>query len=410
MGNAAARFGLWIVIALTTALGIYTETRAAGSFARLAVLVSLAVAGMIMLERRRSLELHVRQQTERQSLIEMCRIERERTEELERLLQFAAEVGNSTELEHLQRAIHEALAPLLRTRDIWLTARIRGWHEIFREKVVESGTPPKGHRGWETFPLRVGGKAIGVLGVAQDHGPFTERERRFMTYAASIIAIALNKVQLFQAIKQQSVTDALTGCITRSHGLDLLARELRRAARSGTRVSLLMIDADHFKGINDRYGHLCGDTVLRHIGRVLRTAVRATDLPCRYGGEEFLVLLPETSSSGAAKVAETIRRELSAAPVTCGGSMVPVTISCGVAMAGAGEIDPSGLIGRADAALYEAKSAGRNCVHVHGEPRRETRPARLPTELLPYERRDANRPDRRRRPWGRRSTDATSVH
>jgi diguanylate cyclase (GGDEF)-like protein len=226
-----------------------------------------------------------------------------------------------------------------------------------------------------------------------------------MTYAASITAIALKNVQLFDAIREQSVTDALTGCATRSHGLELLGRELRRAARSGTTVSLLMIDADGFKAINDSYGHLCGDAVLRYVGGVLRSSVRATDVPCRYGGEEFLILLPETSSGGAAKLAESIRRTLAAAKVPCDASTVTVTVSCGVATTRAGEIDASALIGRADAALYEAKSAGRNRVHVDGEPRQETRPSRDPAEWLGRERRNPNRPDRRRHSGGRRRTD-----
>lgn len=409
MRNPAAKLGLWIIVALATALGIYTETRDLWQFARLTALVSIAAGGILLLERRSHLQRRAQAEAERRALGERATAERDKTEELERLLEFAADVGSSTDLEHLQRTIHKALAPLLRTHDIWLTARVRGWQEIFREIGIDKQTTAKG-RGWETFPLRAGGKAIGVLGVAQADGPFSARERRFMTYAASIIAIALNKVQLFEAIKQQSITDALTGCTTRNHGLEILGRELRRAARSGTTVSLLMIDADHFKQINDRYGHQCGDAVLRHMGQILKRAVRATDLPCRYGGEEFLILLPETSSSGAAKVAETIRRELAATPVTCGAAAVSVTISCGVATTAAGEVEPSGLIGRADAALYEAKSTGRNRVHVYGEPRQETRPPRVPAEWPSQERRDRARPDRRRQPWGRRSGDPAQVH
>ena len=409
MGQLSARISVWIVLAVAVAVGIYIETPAPGAFLRICAMVAVAAVGIGLFERRLWLEQRAKAEAEREALSDAWHSEKERADEFERLLHFAEHVGNSTDLEQLRRAIQDALPPLVSTRDIWLTARVGGWHEVFRDGVTDDSPTARSRRGWETFPLRAGGKAIGVLGMAQGAGPFTPRQRRFTTYAASVIAIALKNVQLFQALKAQSVTDMLTGCATRSHGLELLGRELRRAARSGTTASLLMIDADHFKAVNDRHGHLCGDAALSHIGRVLRGSMRATDLPIRYGGEEFLVLLPETSTAGAAKVAESIRQAIAGDTVACGSSNVSVTVSCGITATLAGELDPLTVIGRADAALYIAKSAGRNRIHVHGEPRQESRPNRVESRWSASERREPTRGDRRQRGWGRRSTDEREI-
>jgi diguanylate cyclase (GGDEF)-like protein len=119
--------------------------------------------------------------------------------------------------------------------------------------------------------------------------------------------------------------------------------------------------------VNDRYGHLCGDAALAGVGAKMREVLRGSDLKCRYGGEEFLVLLPETPLEGAKRVADTLRRELEEMPINWKGETVRVTASFGVAMAMPAEIDGPALIGRADAALYRAKDQGRNCVRLSME-------------------------------------------
>ena len=111
-------------------------------------------------------------------------------------------------------------------------------------------------------------------------------------------------------MRENSLRDGLTGCFNRTHAIEVIDTELRRARRSQAPVSLIMFDIDHFKEINDRYGHLCGDAVLAAVGARMRDVLRGSDLKCRYGGEEFLVLLPETPLEGAKRVAETLRREL----------------------------------------------------------------------------------------------------
>ena len=161
-----------------------------------------------------------------------------------------------------------------------------------------------------------------------------------------------------------AVTDQLTGLHNRRYMAGQLEALVRRAQRGGDPVAALMVDIDHFKKINDTYGHDVGDEVLREFAARLASNVRAIDLPCRYGGEEFTVIMPDTELADAERIAERIRLHVAGAPfrVAHGREILSVTISIGVA-ASLGEADsPEALLKRADAAVYEAKAAGRNRV------------------------------------------------
>ena len=171
-------------------------------------------------------------------------------------------------------------------------------------------------------------------------------------------------VQRLRPAPAAGAVDALTGCLTVSHGTELIDIELRRARRYGRPAALLFIDLDRFKQINDRCGHALGDAALRAVGAALKSALRGSDLCCRYGGDEFLVLLPETPPEGARHVAESLRRKLAGIAVERPGGAVHVTASIGVAPARPGELDGASLVARADAAMYRAKRAGRNTVRV----------------------------------------------
>jgi diguanylate cyclase (GGDEF)-like protein len=130
---------------------------------------------------------------------------------------------------------------------------------------------------------------------------------------------------------------------------------------------MIMFDLDHFKDINDRYGHLAGDAVLNAVGKRMKEVLRGSDLKCRYGGEEFLVLLPETPLHGARRVAETLRREIAERPVPWAGEGLTITASFGLAQTIPGEVNVQAVIARADQALYRAKDDGRNCVRIAAE-------------------------------------------
>ncbi len=179
-----------------------------------------------------------------------------------------------------------------------------------------------------------------------------------------------------EQLTRLATTDALTGLANRRHLLAELEKELRRAARSGRPLSVLMVDLDHFKGVNDRYGHAAGDAALVAVAGRCLARLRAIDLCGRIGGEEFVVLLPETGAEGAATTAERLCADLAGTSIDTAAGPLHVTISIGVASHlprtpqpdEAADEETQGavqaLLQRADRALYEAKAGGRNCVRV----------------------------------------------
>jgi two-component system, cell cycle response regulator len=163
-----------------------------------------------------------------------------------------------------------------------------------------------------------------------------------------------------QRLAEQALTDELTGLANRRHGGHQLAREIAIGVRQGRELALVRVDVDHFKSINDTHGHQAGDEVLAEVARRLTGAVRGGDELARWGGDEFVAILPGTDKPGAQRAAERLRAAIAAAPVQAAGTSLPVTISVGWAH-WAGDT-PDDLLARADQALYAAKDAGRNTV------------------------------------------------
>ena len=180
----------------------------------------------------------------------------------------------------------------------------------------------------------------------------------------AFVGVAVRNVQLLAESKDDSVRDSLTRWFNRGYAIEVLRNDLRRAARTRQAPSVVMFDLDGFKTLNDTRGHLQGDTTLQTVARTIDGMLRGSDLRCRYGGDEFLVLLPETPVNGAAQVAEHIREAITSLNLSTGRPGEPLTCSIGVATAQAGELEPEHLIERADAALYKAKREGRNRVVV----------------------------------------------
>ncbi|MBF0143463.1 MAG: diguanylate cyclase [Magnetococcales bacterium] len=177
--------------------------------------------------------------------------------------------------------------------------------------------------------------------------------------SASLIRDVTEEKKLEEQLRAMSFTDKLTGIFNRRHMEDVLGKEYSRSQRYGTELSILFFDVDHFKKFNDTYGHDMGDRVLVEIGRTAKEAFRVPDVPCRYGGEEFCIILPNTGSRGAYAAAEAFRKRIEQMPV----DGVHVTVSIGVAtLPDAGSESPEAFLKAADTALYEGKRAGRNRV------------------------------------------------
>jgi diguanylate cyclase (GGDEF)-like protein len=183
-----------------------------------------------------------------------------------------------------------------------------------------------------------------------------------------LAAMTIAGLNLRAKLENQSIRDGLTRLFNRHFMAIALEREVHRALRSTTPLAVLMIDVDHFKAFNDTFGHEAGDTVLREVAECFRQSVRSEDVVCRYGGEEFIIILPETNEETAIERAELIRQAISKLRVRSKGETLrQISVSIGIAMYPAPARDATDLVRLADRALYDAKHAGRDRVHVARE-------------------------------------------
>ncbi|GIF02109.1 hypothetical protein Ari01nite_95730 [Paractinoplanes rishiriensis] len=220
---------------------------------------------------------------------------------------------------------------------------------------------PEPAASWLVVPLIARGVRRGVLLVASARPEaYGETDLEIVAALAGQAMAAYDNALLFAQVNEHARIDALTGIANRRHFFDLAGGELADAHRYQNRLAAVMLDIDHFKKINDTYGHQAGDEVIREVVRRLAATGRPGDLLARYGGEEFVLLLPDVGDDAAA-IAERLRADVAAGPVGTAAGDVPVTISIGVA-----HLDPAeridALLARADACLYQAKTSGRNRV------------------------------------------------
>lgn len=217
-----------------------------------------------------------------------------------------------------------------------------------------------GPRSWLAVPVAPRGEAVGVVLLgSQDAGSYTEVEIEVAAAMAQQAAVAHDNAELFSRVRQLATTDVLTGLSTRRHFWEMAEQQLATASRHDRPLAVMMLDVDHFKTVNDTYGHAAGDAVLRVISERMRAMVRESDVVGRYGGEEFALMLPETTD--AAPLAERLRAAVAGTEVPTDQGAVRVTISVGVSYRRAGD-DLDRLLGRADSALYRSKAEGRNRV------------------------------------------------
>jgi diguanylate cyclase (GGDEF)-like protein len=315
--------------------------------------------------------------------------ERSRSQELERLVAFGRALGSAIDPPALRQNLWRYLPLFAVEHEFWLLTRHGDRWERFLQDATAPGqqsaevmeaaaTKAMGHPGRVDprgegidagedvcFPMVVGETTVGVMGI-RNAPALTPGQRRALAAAAALVAIALRNVQLLAETRDNSLRDGLTGCFNRKHALESLDLEMRRARRTDRPLSLVILDIDNFKQINDQHGHLAGDTILAAVGRLLGRVLRVTDIKCRYGGDEFLVILPDTPLPGAKPVTESLLRGLSELRFPLESETVSISASAGLAVATPDQGSAIEFLARADEALYRAKRAGRNQFAVSG--------------------------------------------
>jgi len=203
------------------------------------------------------------------------------------------------------------------------------------------------------------------LGVLLYKGLEAKDKEKFAILAHQF-ALALRRLKLYKDIETLAITDGLTGVYTRRYFIERFDEEIQRSALRKSSLSFLMIDADNFKSVNDQYGHLAGDQVLKEISNIIQENVREIDIVGRFGGEEFCVVLPDTDLEGSRLVAERIRKSAEKRVIKAYDSTLRVTLSIGLAIYPSDGKLLEEMMDKADWALYRAKSQGRNCVVAFG--------------------------------------------
>lgn len=226
-------------------------------------------------------------------------------------------------------------------------------------------------RSFLSLPLVVKAEVLGVINFGRGEvGAFSATDVKMLSLVAHQVALAVANARLYTKTRELSVKDDLTGVYNRRHFQQMLQMEWKRAVRFGRELSVIMLDVDHFKNYNDTHGHLKGDDVLRHLGKLLLKNLREVDTVARFGGEEFVLLLPDTDKHGAIAVAEKVRKLVEAHRFeehATNGPMITISAGLSTFPDDVGEMED--LVDDADIALYRAKEAGRNRVVCYAEPK-----------------------------------------
>jgi len=220
-------------------------------------------------------------------------------------------------------------------------------------------------------PMMAQYEALGILHLsapvtAGQPAPFSQSELRLVDSVAQEIALPLANVKMREILREQALHDPLTGLYNRRYFQEALDREIRRSVRKQSSVGLVMLDVDHFKALNDTHGHTAGDALLRGLSALLQSRVRSADILCRYGGDEFSIIMPEASLDDTLKRAEELRAAARLLSTELGGrTLAGVTISLGAAAFPTHGFTVEMLIKEADSALYSAKASGRDQVKAN---------------------------------------------
>lgn len=259
----------------------------------------------------------------------------------------------------------QEVASVINPKDCWALRRGRPHWSVGEFLALDCSHARVRNLAHVCLPLMAQGSAKGLLHLELPYEHDVERdsaESRFVNAVADHLGLAIANVTLRERLQTQSIRDALTGCFNRRYLEETLVRELRRADRERIPISVVLIDLDHFKSFNDNYGHIVADEVLVELGELLRAAFRTEDVVCRFGGEEFVIVLPGATAEQTMMRMDDLRTRVHGLPA---GQKVgrKITFSAGVATAPDHSMDPDGLLRLADSAMYKAKSGGRDrCV------------------------------------------------
>ncbi|MFN3490956.1 MAG: diguanylate cyclase, partial [Anaerolineales bacterium] len=247
---------------------------------------------------------------------------------------------------------------VIETSKPYILGDVQSQYSAFRE-------PQNQHiHSWLGVPLSVQDKIIGLLAIdSAKPNNFTEEDANLALVFANQVAVALENARIYQETQAQAIMDTLTKIYNRRGLFQLGEFEFQRARRINRPFSVMILDIDHFKRINDQYSHAIGDQILQSFAERCQKNLRTIDLFGRYGGEEFVILLPETNLQAAQVIAERLRQSIMNAPFASDAGGLRITASIGIAEAHQNE-DLNNLVQRADAALYKAKNSGRNCVVI----------------------------------------------
>jgi diguanylate cyclase (GGDEF)-like protein len=223
-------------------------------------------------------------------------------------------------------------------------------------------------RSWVGAPVIVKGKVIACFSLSKLEPDFyMNRHAELLSVFAGQAALALQNSRLFSEIQKLAIQDDLTGVFNRRHFLELGEREFNRAQRYERPLSVIMLDIDRFKKVNDTYGHTVGDQVLRVVVERCKSNIREVDILARYGGEEFTIILPEAGPADVQRIAERLRKDIAKMPISTSAGPVNITVSMGAASLSSETPNLAKLIDNADFAMYKAKKIGRNYVCVYDE-------------------------------------------